>query len=56
MDNKLQVTGKHLGATFYLDGKPSTMQEVNTIPMEKIRMVSIGEDRNDKKYILVFTN
>lgn len=56
IDNKLQVTGKHLGATFYLDGQPSTMQEVNTVPIEKIREVSIGEDRNHKKYLLVFTN
>lgn len=56
IDNKLQVTGKHLGASFYLDGQPSTMQEVNTVPIDKIREVSIGEDRNDKKYILVFTN
>lgn len=56
IDNKLQVTGKHLGAAFYLDGKPSTMQEVNTIPINNVREVSIGEDRNDKKYILVFTN
>ena len=56
LDNKLQITGRHMGAAFYLDGQPSSMQEVNTLPIDNIRIVSIGEDQNHKKYILVFTN
>ncbi|MPR32959.1 M56 family metallopeptidase [Salmonirosea aquatica] len=56
IDNKLQITGRNMGAVFYLDGQLSSMQELNTLLFDKVKQIVIGEDRQDKKYIMIYTN
>lgn len=52
-NNTLKVSESLKNAEFYLNTKPATFEEINTLPFEKFEKARIIEDGNKKKYIII---
>ncbi|WP_439583946.1 M56 family metallopeptidase [Dyadobacter bucti] len=54
-ENTLHITSIHKFGEFYLNGKPTGLATLNTIPMEWFIKLNIIQDDHGKKYFLVYT-
>lgn len=54
-ENTLHITSIHKFGEFYLNGKPTGLATLNTIPMERFIKLNLIQDDHGKKYFLVYT-
>ncbi|MDQ6481625.1 M56 family metallopeptidase [Dyadobacter sp. LHD-138] len=52
-NNTLKLSESLKNAEFYLNTKPATFEEINTLPFEMFEKARIIEDGNKKKYIII---
>ncbi len=53
--DKLIITQTYRESDFYINTKPSTFEQVNSISFDKFENVNIIDDRNGKKYFMIYT-
>jgi beta-lactamase regulating signal transducer with metallopeptidase domain len=53
-DNTFLITKMYENADVYLNTKPSTLAELNTLPFDKLEKVGIIEETGGKKHVIIY--
>ncbi|NIJ51903.1 M56 family metallopeptidase [Dyadobacter arcticus] len=55
-DNFLKLEPEHRNSELYLNSKPATFTELNSLSFDLVRSIKIIRDARGKKYMIVYTN